>query len=276
MASSDSIFSRICAITSADLRTSLPYESFSPTMSTANNSTPHTDLETVVGVTLAVMSGLFLGSSVVLRKRGLIEIAADGHNVAEGSTAYLKNRFWWAGMGLQAIGEISNFGAYALCPTVIVTPMGTLAVVFNSLLSNYLLKEKLSFIGKLGCGICILGVLEIVTHVLTDREIFTIPQFMVYVTSTSFLVYSAFIVVLVLFLKFYAEPRYAKKTPFVYIAMSSCGGSYLVLSAQGVGSAIAYSIKNWTTDNQFVQWPLYPLILFMVMAVIYQITYLNK
>ncbi|ORY46982.1 hypothetical protein BCR33DRAFT_114518 [Rhizoclosmatium globosum] len=134
----------------------------------------------------------------------------------------------------------------------------------------------MSFIGKMGCGICIFGVLEIVVHVLTDQQVLTVPIFMAYVTSTSFLVYSAFITVLVLFLKFYAEPRYAKKTPFVYIAMSSCGGSYLVLSAQGVGSAIAYSTKNWTTDNQFLQWPLYPLILFMVLAVIYQITYLNK
>ncbi|ORY46941.1 DUF803-domain-containing protein [Rhizoclosmatium globosum] len=245
-----------------------------PTSNSTSTSNPA--WQSVVGAALAILSGFFLGTSVVLRKRGLIEIAAEGHDVTSGSRAYLKNKFWWLGMLLQAVGEVANFGAYAFCPTILVTPMGTLAIVFNAILSSYLLNESLAFLGIMGCGLCMVGVILIVIHAIQASDPETVMDFVSYVIQPGFLVYSVFIVVLVLWLKYYAEPRWAKQTPFVYIAMSSCGGAYLVLSAQGVGSAIVYSARNWTTDNQFWQWPLYPLILFMLLAVIYQITYLNK
>ncbi|KAJ3279865.1 hypothetical protein HDU79_000222 [Rhizoclosmatium sp. JEL0117] len=232
--------------------------------------------ESVVGITLAVLSGLFLGTSVVLRKRGLIDVASAGHDVIQGSTAYLKNAFWWSGMILQALGEICNFGAYAFCPTILVTPLGTFSIVFNATLSHYMLHEVLTFVGKIGCLLCVLGVVMIVIHAPTDQQTNNIPDLMQNVINPMFLSYSAFIVALILWLKLYAESKYAKKSPFVYIAMSSCGGSYLVLSAQGVGSSIVTSAKNWKTNNQFLQWPLYPLILFMGMTVVYQIVYLNK
>ncbi|KAI9344625.1 magnesium transporter NIPA-domain-containing protein [Obelidium mucronatum] len=232
--------------------------------------------QSAVGITLALVSNAFIGASVVFRKRGLLDVAARGFDVTTGSTAYLRNGFWWAGMLLLAIGELSNFGAYAFSPAILVTPLGTLSVVISIVLSNYVLHEKLNFLGKTGCGLCILGVIMIVTHAPTAQVTDTIPGFIMNAVHPVFLIYSFLIGCFLVWLVYYAEPRWAKQTPMVYIGMSSCGGSYLVLSAQGVGSSIVTSAREWSTNNQFLRWEMYPLIIFMILTIVFQIHYLNK
>ncbi|KAJ3137926.1 hypothetical protein HK100_000224 [Physocladia obscura] len=142
-----------------------------------------------VGITLALISGVFIGASVVFTKKALLMMKNDGHNVASGSREYLKKPVWWVGMTLTALGELSNFGAYAFVPAILVTPLGAISVV---------------------------------------------------------------------------------------ISISSLGGSYLVLAAQGFGTSFVYSVRNWDTDNQFKQWPIYPLFAFLVFFVIFQVNFLNK
>ncbi|KAJ3243857.1 hypothetical protein HDU77_010139 [Chytriomyces hyalinus] len=232
--------------------------------------------QTAVGVSLALASNAFIGASVVLRKRGLLDILKQGHDVAAGSTAYLRNMYWWIGMLLLAVGELSNFGAYAFSPAILVTPLGTLSVVVSSVLSNYFLREKLTFLGKTGCALCILGVIMIVTHAPTAQTTDTIPQFIDNVIQPVFITFSVIVAGILTGLIYYAESRYALQTPFVYITMSSCGGAFLVLSAQGVGSSIVTSVRDFPSNNQFLYWTMYPLIGFMALTIVFQIHYLNK
>ncbi|TPX75434.1 hypothetical protein CcCBS67573_g03305 [Chytriomyces confervae] len=247
-------------------------------MTSTNSSTgpaadfnhPPAAWQSAVGISLALASNAFIGASVVFRKRGLIDLASSGHDIASGSTAYLRNVYWWLGMLLLAIGEVSNFGAYAFSPAILVTPLGTLSVVISAVLASYFLKERLTTLGKLGCALCILGVVMIVTHAPTAQTTATVPEFIYHATQPVFI--GAVLAVLI----YYAEPRYARTNPFVYVAMSSCGGAYLVLSAQGVGSSIVTTVRYFPENNQFLQWPMYPLILFMVLTIVFQITYLNK
>ncbi|KAJ3025057.1 UNVERIFIED_CONTAM: hypothetical protein HDU68_007522 [Siphonaria sp. JEL0065] len=232
--------------------------------------------QSVVGISLALLSNAFIGASVVFRKRGLLDIAADGYDVTTGSTQYLRNGFWWAGMILLAVGEVMNFGAYAFSPAILVTPLGTLSVVISTILSAFILHETLTTYGKIGCGLCILGVIMIVTHAPTSQTTDTIPGFIGNAVHPVFLIYTFLIGCLLIWLIYYAEPRWARESPMVYIGMSSCGGSYLVLSAQGVGSSIVTSAREWSTNNQFLYWQMYPLIVFMVLTIVFQIHYLNK
>lgn len=64
-----------------------------------------------VGITLALSSSIFIGTSFIIKKKGLLETNALGHKAGQ-SHAYLKNPLWWTGMLLMALGEIANFGAY--------------------------------------------------------------------------------------------------------------------------------------------------------------------
>lgn len=54
-----------------------------------------------VGVSLAVASGVFIGVSFVLKKKGLLDAnLKDGKEAGEGY-GYLKNGWWWSGMVLS-------------------------------------------------------------------------------------------------------------------------------------------------------------------------------
>ncbi|KAJ3064472.1 hypothetical protein HDU98_012135 [Podochytrium sp. JEL0797] len=241
---------------------------------TADTQTPAWQM--AAGIALALLSNAFIGASVVFRKRGLIDIGAVGHDVTTGSTAYLSNKYWWAGMVLLAIGELSNFAAYAFSPAILVATLGTLSVVINAALSNVILKEKLNFLGQMGCALCILGVVMIVTNASTVETSSAIREFTWHVVQPAFICYMLAILAALLYLIFYAEPRWARQTPMVYLSMAAIGGSFLVLSAQAVGAAIVTSARNWTTENQFLCWEFYVVLVFMVGCIVFQINYLNK
>ncbi|KAJ3068746.1 hypothetical protein HDU98_008124 [Podochytrium sp. JEL0797] len=230
----------------------------------------------LVGITLALLSGTFVGASVVFTKKALRDMKAQGHDITQGSHEYLKNPVWWVGMTLTALGEVSNFGAYAFQPAILVTPLGAISVVISAVLSSIFLNEKLNFSGMVGCAQCLIGAVIIVFHSPSQSSTSTIPEFFHYVLQPVFLVYSFFVCILLCYLIFYLQPRYAQKSPLVYISISSLGGSYLVLATQGFGTSLVYSIRNWETDNQFLQWPIYPLLGFVVFFILFQVHFLNK
>lgn len=84
-----------------------------------------------LGLIAAIMSGVLIGSSFVLKKKGLLA-AQKKYNVAAGeSYAYLKSPMWWSGMTIMILGEVLNLIAYAVTSAVLVTPLGALSVVVS-------------------------------------------------------------------------------------------------------------------------------------------------
>ncbi|KAI8615082.1 magnesium transporter, partial [Chytriomyces sp. MP71] len=229
-----------------------------------------------VGITLALLSGCFVGASVVFTKKALLDLKSRGHDVSAGSHEYLRSGVWWIGMILTALGEVANFGAYAFVPAILVTPLGAISVVISAVLSAIFLNEKLNFSGIIGCAQCLIGAVIIVLHAPASQTTETIEEFFGYVLKPVFLTYTAVVIGLLCWLIFYLQPRYAQKSPVIYISISSLGGSYLVLSTQGFGTALVYSIRNWHTDNQFLKWPIYPLLAFVVFFILFQVHFLNK
>ncbi|KAJ3107845.1 hypothetical protein HDU97_003193 [Phlyctochytrium planicorne] len=212
----------------------------------------------IVGVSLAVSSGFLIGSSVVFTKKGLIQ--SRSREVGR-EHAYLKNFLWWIGMILMGLGEVANFGAYAFTAAILVTPLGALSVVISAILSSIFLKERLNFAGKVGCFSCVIGSIIIVINAPASSTTQTVEEFFQHVLAPAYL-----------------EKRYAHKTPMIYILIASLIGPYLALSTQGFGTSMIYALRHWSDPqrNQFLKWPMYPLFLFMVVAIITQIHYLNR
>lgn len=127
------------------------------TATTTTSSTEKPASYKVIGIVLAVCSGLFIGTSFVLKKMGLLKANAKYQEEAGEGYGYLKNAWWWSGMTLMIVGEICNFVAYAFVDAILVTPLGALSVVITTILSAIFLKERLSFVGKAGCFNCIVG-----------------------------------------------------------------------------------------------------------------------
>lgn len=138
------------------------------TSSGTSSSSERPPIYKVIGITLAVCSGLFIGVSFVIKKIGLLKANAKYNEEAGEGYGYLKNAWWWTGMTLMIIGEICNFVAYAFTDAILVTPLGALSVVVTTILSAIFLKERLSFVGKVSCFICILG--SVVSISLPSRQ----------------------------------------------------------------------------------------------------------
>jgi hypothetical protein len=173
------------------------------------------------------------------------------------------------------LGEICNFSAYAFQPAIVVAPLGALSVAVSAVLSSWLIKERLSFSGSVGITQCIFGSVLIVLYAPVTNTTQTVDEFFSYVLQPGFLAYSAMCLGLYIYLVYFAAKKYGQSQPAVFISIVAIVGSYLVLSAQGFGSALVYTISN-PSDNQFTNWAIYPLMIFVIACAVSQIVFLNK
>ena len=118
-----------------------------------------------------------------------------------------------------SIREVCNFVAYAFTEAILVTPLGALAVVVSAIGSSVFLRERLSFVGKVSCGLCMLGAAVIVVNAPSTKSATTIQDMQHYVVAPGFLSYAGVIIVLCVFLAFWAGPRYGKRVKFWFCGL---------------------------------------------------------
>jgi drug/metabolite transporter (DMT)-like permease len=225
-----------------------------------------------IGISLAIASGVFIGISFVLKKSGLLKANIKYNEEAGEGYGYLRNFSWWAGMSLMIIGEICNFVAYAFVDAILVTPMGALSVVVTTVLSAIFLKERLSFVGKVGCVNCIIGSVIIALNAPEQSSVASIEDMQKFVVTPGFLTYAGVLIVGCAFIALWAGPRYGKRSMFVYISICSLIGGLSVVATQGLGAAVIAQIGG---KPQFNQWFLYVLLVFVISTLLTEIVYLN-
>ena len=225
-----------------------------------------------IGLTLAIASGVFIGTSFVLKKTGLLKANEKYNEEAGEGYGYLKNAYWWTGMTLMIIGEICNFVAYAFVDAILVTPLGALSVVITTILSAIFLKERLSFVGKVGCFNCIIGSVVIVMNAPQQSSVATIQDMKHFVIAPGFLTYAGVLIVGCAFIAFWVGPRYGKKSMLVYLSICSLIGGLSVVATQGLGAAV---VAQAAGKPQFNQWFLYVLLVFVITTLVTEIIFLN-
>ncbi|KAH9841324.1 Magnesium transporter NIPA [Teratosphaeria destructans] len=242
------------------------------TSSSSADSATRPPVYKIVGICLAVCSGLFIGVSFVLKKVGLLKANVKYNEEAGEGYGYLKNAYWWTGMTLMILGEVCNFVAYAFTDAILVTPLGALSVVITTILSAIFLKERLSFVGKVGCFICIVGSVIIPLNAPEQSAVANIQEMQHYVIQPGFLSYAGVILVGCAFTAWWVAPRYGKKSMLVYLSICSLIGGLSVVCTQGLGSAILAQING---EAQFNKWFMYVLLVFVVGTLLTEIIYLN-
>ncbi|KAJ9156389.1 DUF803-domain-containing protein [Pleurostoma richardsiae] len=226
-----------------------------------------------IGISLAVGSGAFIGTSFVLKKVGLLKANEKYNEVAGEGYGYLKNAYWWSGMTLMILGEILNFVAYAFTDAILVTPLGALSVVITTVFSAIFLKERLSMVGKVACFLCIVGSVVIVMNAPQESSVATIQEMQHFVIAPGFLSYAGVIILGSVVTAFYFGPRYGKKNMLVYLSICSWVGGLSVVATQGLGAAIVAQVGG---TAQFNQWFLYVLLVFVIGTLLTEIIFLNK
>ncbi|XP_067588492.1 magnesium transporter NIPA4 isoform X1 [Pseudorca crassidens] len=227
-----------------------------------------------VGLGLAILSSFLIGSSVILKKKGLQRLVASGATRAvDGGYGYLKDAMWWAGFLTMAAGEVANFGAYAFAPATVVTPLGVLSILISTILSSYFLGESLNLLGKLGCVICVAGSTVMVIHAPEEEKITTIVEMAAKMKDTGYIVFAVLLLVSCLILIFVIAPRYGQRNVLIYIVICSVIGAFSVTAVKGLG----ITIKNFFQGLPVVRHPLpYILSLVLALSLSTQVNFLNK
>uniref|UniRef100_A0A8H7K895 Magnesium transporter NIPA2 n=1 Tax=Bionectria ochroleuca TaxID=29856 RepID=A0A8H7K895_BIOOC len=227
----------------------------------------------IIGISLAIGSGFFIGVSFVMKKFGLLRANEKYNEVAGEGYGYLKNAWWWGGMTLMIVGEICNVVAYAFTDAIIVTSLGALTVVIATILSAIFLKERLSLIGKVSCFLCIVGSIVIVMNAPHTGSVKDIQTMQSYVIHPLFLSYTGVVLVGSAITALWAGPKWGNKNMLVYISVCSWVGGLSVVSIQGLGAAVV----AWAGGKpQYKEWFMWVLLVFVIITLLVEIVYLNK
>ncbi|CAI9158668.1 unnamed protein product [Rangifer tarandus platyrhynchus] len=227
-----------------------------------------------IGLVLAISSSIFIGSSFILKKKGLLQLAKKGVTRAgQGGHSYLKEWLWWAGLLSMGAGEVVNFAAYAFAPATLVTSLGALSVLVSAILSSYFLNEQLNIHGKIGCILSILGSTVVVIHAPQEEKVATLHEMEMKLRDPGFICFAVIITVISLVLILVVAPKKGQTNILVYVSICSLIGAFSVSSVKGLGIAV----------KELLQWrPVYehPLVFILlavlVLSVTTQINYLNK
>jgi magnesium transporter len=226
------------------------------------------------GLLLAVSSSIFIGSSFIVKKKGLRRAGVSGVRAGIGGYSYLREPLWWAGLLTMVIGEVANFAAYAFAPAVLVTPLGALSILVSAILAHHLLNERLNIFGLVGCVLCVTGSLAIVLHAPEERPLESVLQIWGLAMQPAFLLYALIAVGITLYLIFKVPPEVQMNNILVYIAICSIVGSLSVVSCKALG--IALKLTFYEGNNQLGYPQTYFFVLIVATAVITQMNYLNK
>ncbi|CDP18952.1 unnamed protein product [Coffea canephora] len=227
----------------------------------------------LIGFGLAVASSAFIGSSFIIKKKGLQRAGASGSRAGSGGHGYLREPLWWIGMIAMIFGEFANFVAYIYAPAVLVTPLGALSIIVSAVLAHFLLKEKLRKMGILGCILCVVGSTVIVLHAPGEHDISSVDEIWELATQPAFVLYAASAIAVVLALVLYCEPRYGQTNLMVYIGVCSIFGSLTVMSIKAIGIAIKLTLEGFSQAAHYQTWV---FVMIAVTCIITQLNYLNK
>lgn len=226
------------------------------------------------GLGLAISSSVFIGSSFIVKKKGLLRISKQGQTRAgAGGYGYLKEWVWWAGLILMAIGEAANFAAYAFAPASLVTPLGALSVLVSALMASRFLGERLNLIGKVGCLLCILGSTVIVLHSPKEGAVESMEVLGAMLIEPAFIVYVVFVVTLASILVVIYVPKYGTSNVVIYVAICSVIGSLSVMGCKGLGLALR---ETFAGHNEFTNWVTWVCLVSVVTCISVQMNFLNK
>lgn len=226
----------------------------------------------LIGVILACVSSAFIGSSFIIKKKGLKRAGASGPRASVGGYGYLLEPLWWVGMVTMIAGEIANFVAYIYAPAVLVTPLGALSIIVSAVLAHFLLNEKLQKMGMLGCLLCIVGSTIIVLHAPGERSLESVDEIWGLAIQPAFLLYTASVIAVALVLILHCAPRYGQTNILVYIGICSVIGSLTVMSVKAIGIAIKLTLEG---ANQFKYFQSWVFAMVSVTCIVIQLNYLN-
>uniref|UniRef100_M3Y1T5 NIPA like domain containing 1 n=1 Tax=Mustela putorius furo TaxID=9669 RepID=M3Y1T5_MUSPF len=229
-----------------------------------------------MGLVLAVSSSIFIGSSFILKKKGLLQLAKKGVTRAgQGGHSYLKEWLWWAGLLSISFGNGNgnNFHTWIFLEASMSTHNLNESCHNSAILSSYFLNEHLNIHGKIGCILSILGSTVMVIHAPQEEEVTSLHEMEMKLRDPGFISFAVIVTVISLVLILIVAPKKGQTNILIYISICSLIGAFSVSSVKGLGIAIK-ELLEW---KPVYKHPLvFVLLAVLVLSVTTQINYLNK
>ncbi|XP_077447588.1 magnesium transporter NIPA2-like isoform X2 [Stigmatopora argus] len=255
------------------------------------------------GLSLALLSAILIGGSVVLKKKALLRSATRGQRRAgDGGHGYLRDGLWWSGLLTMGVGEACNFAAYVFASATLVTPLGALSVLCryvrcqvwlhalvcvarysislacaqSAILSSFLLGETLNVLCKMGCALCVLGSVLLVIHAPQEQEVMSLGEMSHLLMQPGFVAYMSCVSTACAILMWLSCLRPAVSRAYVLpdVAVCSLLGAFTVSSVKGLAAAIRTALHDATAAlSSPLTWT---LLVTLLAAVVTQVHFLNK
>ncbi|XP_064404954.1 magnesium transporter NIPA2-like [Halichondria panicea] len=240
---------------------------------TLSSDNGHSNKDFIIGLILAISSSLFIGSSFIIKKKGLLRVARSSSTRAgSGGFAYLREWLWWAGLLTMAVGEASNFAAFGFVPASLVTTLGALSVLIAAVLASVMLNERLNIHGKLGCILAIIGSTVVVIHSPESPGVDNLYETGKNMLSPLFILYAGSAVSLAIYLIFWKSPKIGQTNVLVYVSICSLLGSLSVVFAKGLSIAIRLTASG---NSQLLNPLAWFFLIAMATGITIQLSYLN-
>ncbi|CAF2943381.1 unnamed protein product [Rotaria sp. Silwood2] len=228
-----------------------------------------------IGVLLALASSLFIGTSFILKKKGLLKLTIYNGAIRAGSGGfgYLREFLWWAGLATMGLGELCNFAAYGFAPASVVTPLGALSVLVSALMAVRFLDEKLNILGKIGCLLTVFGSVIIIIHAPKDSEVNSLFDFSRKIGTAGFLFFSSTTCCCIFCLIVYCGPRLGSKHVHIYILICSLLGAFTVTACKGLGVGLK---EIFNGEYTYSKWLTFSCAIVIIICILIQMIYLNR
>merc|ERR1719201_652845 len=168
------------------------------------------DSENQRGVTLALVSSIFIGASFIIKKKGLMAAGQSGVRASAGGYSYLLQPLWWVGMATMIGGEFANLAAYAYAPAIVVTPLGASTIIISAILASCFLGETMHSCGVFACVLTVCGSAVLVSYAPNEAPITSVEEIWQLATQPEFLYYVVAVVITTAVLVQRCAPRYGQ------------------------------------------------------------------
>mmetsp|Transcript_17476 Transcript_17476/g.39575 ORF Transcript_17476/g.39575 Transcript_17476/m.39575 type:complete len:490 (-) Transcript_17476:242-1711(-) len=183
--------------------------------------------------------------------------------------------WWWFGILGIIGGEVGNLIAYGYAPAAIVTPIGSIGVVTNVLITTRVLKEPLTKLNIFGV-LCVVGGIVVVV-LFAPKAVITFSSRTVWkdvLFTRNFGVYLAvFFGSLAVMLP--VSRKYGKKSVLIYIIVCAIIASLTIVCAKSFSTLLINSSQNGIGIELLSPWP-YVFLIVMVITAVLSMSYVNK
>lgn len=220
----------------------------------------------LLGVSLAVVGNTLIACSLTLQKY------CNNREAATGVKASSTPLFWVALIGMIA-GEVGNFTAFGFASQTVVSPLGAVSVIVNTILAACFLKEKIYPLTIGGILLTLLGASLVVLFSPPPLADLTCEQFLKYLEKPEAYGYLIVVVAAIVVLGL-AEPRWGHRIVLVDVMLCSLLGSITVICSTALSKFIRLALDQ---DKSTILSPIpYILIPILVATAVLQLKFLNR